>query len=143
MKKTLLALMCAASLSACVGGVPIATSHELVTPDRQHWAVQMSMWTGVQGTPVQTIMIVYNKFEKKPIATVQGSTLVLSDRLLDAVLALGPNFVTGKYILKAAQADCPTGTLCGTLVQVQNSAGATAGSNSSAGTTPPATTPGS
>ncbi|MBY0538459.1 hypothetical protein K2P47_03630 [Patescibacteria group bacterium] len=96
----------------------------------------MSMSTGVSGTPVQTVMIVYNKYSKVPLAIVQGNTLRLSDRLLDAVLNLGPNIVTGKYILKAAQAECPVGTLCGTLVQVQNTAGAEAGSTATAGTAP-------
>ena len=122
------------ALSACATA-PLATSHQHVTEDGRHWAVQVTMSTGVPGTPVQTAMLVYNKYSKKPQVIVSGNTLLLGDRLLDAVLALGPSIVAGEYHIKTAEVDCPAGTLCGTLVQVQNSAGASAeaGAESSSG----------
>lgn len=125
MKSIILALCGALSLGACANE-PIAVSHELVTKDRSHWAVQISMHSGVAGSPVQTVMIVYNKFSKKPQAIVSGNSLTLSDQLFQAILNLGPAIVTGNYILKAAKIECPAGTLCGTLVQVTNQAGANA-----------------
>ncbi len=124
-----------AALAGCAPQ-PMAVSHELVTPNKAHWAVQISMSTGLLGTPVQTVMVVYNKFSKQPLAVVQGNTLRLEDRLLDAILALGPSAITGNYILQAAKVECPKGTLCGTLVQVSNQAGANAGANAAAGAAP-------
>ena len=75
-------------------------------------------------------MIVYNKWDKKPIAFAQGQTLSLEDDLADKLVTLaasmGSAAIGGSFMLQAAKADCPSQTLCGTLVQVQNSAGALA-----------------
>ncbi|MFT5849296.1 MAG: hypothetical protein ACI9H6_000097 [Patiriisocius sp.] len=112
----------------------IAESHQHITADRSHWAVQISMHSGVQGTPTQTVMVVYNKFQRAPIATINGQTKIFSDKLVDAFLALGPAIVHGEYAIQAAEINCPQGTLCGTLVQVSNQSGSNANAGASAGT---------
>lgn len=127
--KITLGVALAATLSACAAA-PIAVSHQQVTSDGRHWAVQMTMSTGVAGSPVQTVMLVYNQYSKEPRAIVSGNSLRLSDQLFQAVLNLGPSIVAGEYHLAAERINCPAGTLCGTLVQVQNTAGATADADS-------------
>lgn len=115
---------------------PIATSHEYVTPDGQHWAVQIAMHSGVPGAPVETITIVYNKWSKTPVTVISAHSKILSEELtaqvLNAVASFGVAGITGNFMLAAARAECPPGTLCGTLVQVQNTAGAQAAADSSA-----------
>jgi hypothetical protein len=124
------------AVTACVKP-PIAESHQHVTADGSHWAVQISMHSGVQGTPTQTVMVVYNKYQHAPIATVNGQTKIFSDKLVDALLALGPAIVHGQYAIRAAEINCPPGTLCGTLIDISNQAGASAGADASVGTAPP------
>ena len=123
-------------ISACGSTEPMSKSHSLVTPDQSHWAVQISMYSGIRNTPIQTVMVVYNKFNKTPIATVSGQTKPLSEKLADDLLnlisSIGPAAITGRYILEAAESECPPTALCGTLVQVSNSAGAAADSSSAA-----------
>jgi len=81
-------------------------------------------------------MVVYNKYSKTPIAIVNGQTKPLGEKLFDDLLGLvgsvGAASITGNYILKASESECPATTLCGTLVQVENSAGANAGSTATA-----------
>lgn len=128
-----LAITMLMALGACVP--PMSVSHQHVTEDGRHWGIQLSMSTGVAGTPVQTAMVIYNKYQRTPIAIVQGSTFRLEDRLLDAILALEPSVVQGQYMLEAERINCPPGTICGMLVQVSNRAGAQAGANSATNTT--------
>jgi hypothetical protein len=129
-----LVIGCSLSLAAC-GAEPIAVSHQHVTEDGSHWSVQITMYTGVPNTPVQTVMVIYNQYNHAPIAMVSGQSKPMGEQLVSDLLAVvasvGPAAVTGKYILRAAEAECPTGTLCGTLVQVNASAGANAGADSS------------
>jgi hypothetical protein len=128
----------ALALSACTSE-PIAVSHEHVTADGSHWSLQITMHTGVPNTPVQTVMVVYNQFSHEPVAIVSGQTKPLAEKLVDdlvnLVASVGPAAVTGKYILRAAEAECPPETLCGTLVQVSSSAGANANADSSSADT--------
>lgn len=127
-------LLASTLLSACAT-TPMARSHQHVTPDKSHWAVQVTMHSGVYNTPTQTVMVLYNKYSRKPIAVVEGQSKELSAQLVDAFLALGPSMVMGEYLIKAEKLSCPAGTLCGTLVQVNNSAGASAGSSAEAAQT--------
>ena len=121
--------------SACAT-TPTSTSHQHVTADKRHWGVQIAMHTGVPNTPIQTVMVVYNKYSKTPIAIVNGQTKPLGEKLFDDMLGLigsvGAASITGNYILKASEAECPATSLCGTLVQIENSAGANAGSTATA-----------
>lgn len=128
---TILVMSTVAMTSACATE-PMSVSHQHVTPDKSHWSVQIAMHTGVPNTPIQTVMVLYNKYQKTPIATVSGQTKPLGEKLADDFLHLastaGVAAIAGRYILKAAEADCPTQALCGTLVQVSNQAGANADS---------------
>ena len=121
--------------SACATA-PTADSHQHVTADKRHWGVQITMHTGVPNTPRQTVMVVYNKYSKTPIAIVNGQTKPLGEKLFDDLLGLvgsvGAASITGNYILRASEAECPATALCGTLVQVSNEAGANAGSTATA-----------
>lgn len=114
---------------------PVAVSHSYVTPEKDFWSTQITMHTGVPSTPQQTVMIVYSKFSKTPIITVSGQTKTMSedlwDKVFNAVTTFGAAGINGSFVLKAAEAGCPPGTICGTLVQVQNSAGAQAAADSS------------
>lgn len=136
MSKTLLTLACLASLAlaGCATVPPTAVSHQHTSSDGVHWAVQITMHSGVPNTPQQTVMIVYNKFSKVPIATVDGQTKPLGEKLFDDLVSIlaasTPAAIGGNYALLAAEANCPPGTLCGTLVQVQNTAGAQADADS-------------
>jgi len=129
-------VLCAGLLTSACATEPMSQSHSHVTADKRHWGVQIAMHTGVPNTPIQTVMVVYNKYSKSPIAVVNGQTKPLGEKLFDDMLSLVGNVgaagITGKYILKASQAECPPTALCGTLVQVNNSAGANADSTSSA-----------
>jgi hypothetical protein len=118
-------------LTACVSA-PMSTSHQHDTADGTHRGVQISMHSGVMGTPVQTVMLVYSRWNSQPVAIVSGQSLQLGDRLLDALLDLGPSIVTGEYLIRADDSDCPPGSLCGTLVQVNSSAGANANADAAA-----------
>lgn len=133
--KIIMATVSAIFLGAC-STEPLSTSHSHVTADETHWGVQISMHTGVSNTPIQTVMVLYNKYQRTPIATVSGQTKPLGEKLADDMLRLvssvGPAAIAGNYILRAAKAECPSGSLCGTLVQVSNQAGANAGSTATA-----------
>lgn len=122
-------------LGACASE-PMSVGHDYKTSDGFHWAVQISMHTGVPNTPIQTLMVLYNKTQRTPIATISGQTKPLGEKLAEDLLHLvsrvGAAAITGQYILKAAKAECPPEALCGTLVQVSNQAGANADSSSSA-----------
>lgn len=131
MKRLLSLVLVAPLLTACATmGKPIAVSHDYVTPDAKHWSIQISMHSGVPNTPQQTVMIVYSTFSKTPVAIIEGQTKTMSEELMASVIQAVTNFgtagITGNFMLQAAQADCPVGSLCGTLVQVQNTAGASA-----------------
>jgi len=117
------------ALSACATP-PMSASHTHDTPDGTHRAIQISMHSGVYNTPVQTVMLVYNKWSASPVAVVEGQSLTLSAQLATELLALGPSIVNGEYRIMAEEKACPAGTICGTLVQVSNVAGAEAGANS-------------
>lgn len=138
LKRIATIVLCALPLAGCatLGGQPMAVSHDYVTPDAKHWAVQISMHTGMSNTPQQTVMIIYNQASRTPIAIVEGQTKTMSEELMgqviNAVTSFGTAGITGNFLLQAAQADCPPGSLCGTLVQVQNSAGASADSSADA-----------
>lgn len=136
MNKALSTLACLVSLAlAGCATTPTAVSHQHTSSDGVHWAVQITMHTGVPNTPQQTLMVVYNKFSKAPIATIEGQTAVLSEKLWDDLISIvstsGSAVIGGHYALQVAKANCPPGTVCGTIVQVQNSAGAQAGAESS------------
>ncbi len=92
------------------------------------------MHSGVASTPQQTVMIIYNKWSKSPIAVVNGQTKTMGEELMgsiiQAVTSFGAAGITGNFMLKAAEASCPPTALCGTLVQVHNQAGANAGAES-------------
>lgn len=138
MMKAAMALVCALSLAGCatMANEPTATSHSFVakSPAGAHLGIQMTMHTGVANTPQQTIMLVYNEHNKSPIAIVEGQTKTMSEELTAQFLSIFGGIATGAttaaigggYVLAAAEANCPPGTLCGTLVQVQNTAGASA-----------------
>lgn len=134
MKKTLVLLTGLLLLGGCTT-TPTAMSHQHISPDGTHWAFQIAMHSGILNTPRQTVMIVYNKWSRKPIAIVEGQTKPIGEKLFDDILTLintaGASAITGNYLLQAAKVDCPPGTLCGTLVQVQNTAGASAESAAS------------
>jgi starvation-inducible outer membrane lipoprotein len=135
MKKKILATLATTVATMVLAGcatTPSAMSHRHMTEDGSHQAFQITMHTGVPGTPQQTVMLVYNKSGATPVAVIEGQTKTIDEKLWDDLIQLvstaGPAVITGHYILRAAEANCPTGALCGTLVQVQNVAGASAGS---------------
>ena len=121
-------------VSAC-DTPPIATSHAHDTADGSHRGVQITMQSGVYGSPTQTVLVIYNNWNPLPIATVTGQSKRLDAQLVDALLNLGPAIVTGQYRIKAEEVGCPPGTLCGTLVQVSNQAGAEVDVSATSGTT--------
>lgn len=143
MISTIKTLLGVAFLSLVLAGCatnPRAMSHQHFTEDGQYRAVQISMHTGVANTPQQTVMIVYNRVDPRPIAVINGQTKILGEKLFDDLVKVigtaGSAFIGGNYMLQAAEAKCPAGTLCGTLVQVQNTAGANAGSTASSSSGP-------
>lgn len=124
------------ALTAC-DMPPIAESHQLVTPDGSHKMIQVTMSTGVYGTPTQTVLAMYNKYSHTPIALVEGQSKRFSAELVAAFLALGPSILHGEYKILAEEAGCPPGTICGTLIQVSNTAGANADAGATAGNVQP------
>jgi len=120
--------------TGCATTKPLATSHSYVSPDKMHMGFQISMHTGVPNTPIQTVMVVYHKYDKKPIAIVNGQTKTMDEKLFDDLLEIAKHFgaaaITGGFMIEAAKSgvDCPVAEICGTLVQVANQAGANADS---------------
>ena len=141
MLKVIVAIVCALSLAACAT-LPSATSHQVVAQSSAgtHLGLQITMHTGVANTPQQTVMLVYRQDSKTPIAIVEGQTKTMSEELMTQVIGIFGGMATGAtaatisggYVLQAAQANCPPGTLCGTLIQIQNTAGANAGADAEA-----------
>lgn len=135
-KRLLSIAVCALPLAACAT-LPSARSHQYVAQSSAgtHLGLQITMHTGVANTPQQTVMLIYRQDSKTPIAIVEGQTKAMSEELMAQVINIFGGVATGAtaaaisggYMLQAAQVNCPPGTLCGTLVQIQNTAGATAG----------------
>jgi hypothetical protein len=127
------ALFLVAVTGCATVGEPRAFSHTYESPDGMHMGFQLSMHTGLPNTPQQTIMVVYNKYQTTPIAMVNGQTKTFEEQLgadiLQAATSLGTAAIAGGFAVQAARenVDCPHATICGTLVQVANQAGATAG----------------
>lgn len=135
--KFLSVILCAPLLAGCatMAKEPTAMSHKYMTPDKSHVVYQFTMHTGAPNTPQQTVTIIYNKVLgfKHPVVSVDGQTKTASEEFKASVMAIfggvASAAVGGHYQLLAAEAKCPKDSLCGTLVQVQNTAGAAADSS--------------